>query len=127
QVVDICRARGVGEGELAREAVVDGRLAVLGQADRDGGVALGIEVDQQRWIAGLGHACRGVHGRRGLADPALLVGDCVDRAHLMAKVAGEAVRNSPYLRQFGAEQAKSCLRERTLGGDARPPWEAIWS
>ena len=50
-------------------------------AEGDGGVALGIEVDQQGLGAGGGDAGGDVDRGRRLADAALLVRDRVDDAH----------------------------------------------
>ena len=55
------------------------RVAIA--AERDGGVALGVEVDQQRLRAGGGDAGGQVDRGRRLADAALLVRHCVDKAH----------------------------------------------
>ena len=47
-------------------------------AESRGGVRLRVEIDDERPLAGLGQAGGEIDGGRGLADPALLVRDCVD-------------------------------------------------
>ncbi len=44
-------------------------------------VALGVDVDEEAGVVGEGHAGRDVHGRRGLADSALLVDYRENAAH----------------------------------------------
>ena len=44
-------------------------------------LACGVDVDQQRRVAGLRDAGGDVDGGGGLPHPALLIGDGVDRAH----------------------------------------------
>ena len=55
--------------------------ACLSHAAAGGGIALRIEVHQQHALLGAGQRRRQVHGRRRLADAALLVGDRDDAAH----------------------------------------------
>ena len=72
---------GSSVDELAeRRAVeeIEGRVAVGTQSEPRGGVRLGVEVDDQTPLAGLGQAGGEVDGRRGLADAALLIRDRVD-------------------------------------------------
>ncbi len=71
----------LGQRDLAQERVVDGWRGVLVDAEPEGGVGLGVHVHQQRLVAGLGDASGQVDGSRGLAHPALLVGDRVDGPH----------------------------------------------
>ena len=54
--------------------------------ERDGGVALRIQVHEQRGIARVGDARAEVHGRGRLPDSALLVGDRHDVAHAAARL-----------------------------------------
>src|SRR5215210_5404144 len=60
------------------------------------GVALAVQVDQQRLIAPDGEAGGQVHGRRGLAHPALLIcdGDDLQRTHLSKLISTELLRHT---------------------------------
>ena len=61
---------------LVDERLVDARCALFVlDAQRGGGVALGVEVDEQHLLAPLGEAGGHVHRGRGLAHAALLVRD----------------------------------------------------
>src|SRR5437867_7171771 len=72
--------------------MVDRRVeASLVDSKPGGRVTLGIEVDEQGRALRQGKASGEVHGRRGLADPALLVDDRDDLAH-----------------QYAADQAPEC-------------------
>ena len=51
--VDAARERRGGEREVPAEAVVDAGPTVLRQTKRNRGVALRIEVDQERGVAGV--------------------------------------------------------------------------
>ena len=119
------------EGQVAGQAVVDVGLGVLRQAERDRGVALRVEVDEQRAVARVRDARGQVHGGGGLAHAALLIGDGVDGAHERAKVAVGAVgRRSPvegsppnvrFLPSDRRPRATAGSAERTLARHARPP------
>ena len=75
-------------GRVAAEHVVEpDALGAVG-ADADGGVALRIDVDEQRVEAGLRDARGDVDRGGGLADPALLVGDGVHGAHSVSDASG---------------------------------------
>ena len=63
------------------EAVVDVGPAVLRQPKCNRGVALRVEVDQQRRVAGVRDAGAEVDRGGGLAHPALLICDCENGAH----------------------------------------------
>ena len=69
---------GVGRGVLDQQGI--GAAGSIGAADAEagGGIALGVEVDQQYRFAGSGEGGRQVDGRGGLANAALLVGDRQD-------------------------------------------------
>ena len=67
---------------LDQQVVGRGHSPVVGHVHRRGGVALRVEVDDQDALAELGQRGRHVDGRRGLADPALLVGDDHDAGPL---------------------------------------------
>ena len=72
--------RGV-QRQIAGEHVVAVGARVLLEAHPHRGVALRVEVDEQRPMPGLGDAGGEIHGGRGLAHAALLVGDRVDGSH----------------------------------------------
>ena len=59
------------------QRMAGGRL----QAEAAGGVALRIEIDQQRPRARLGHRPGEVHGRRGFSHAAFLIGHAVNPNH----------------------------------------------
>ena len=81
EVVGAGRARRFGDRDVAGQAVVGGGMHVSLAAQRDGRVALGIEVDEQRLGAARGYAGGDVDRGRRLADTALLVRDRVDDTH----------------------------------------------
>ena len=89
------RHRRLRERELAGEAVVDVRLAVLRQPKRNRCVALRVEVGEQGRVAGVGDAGAEVDGGGRLTHPALLVGDAGT-----LPIAGESTnwpgRNHPF-------------------------------
>ena len=63
------------------EDVVDARAQVLGEAEADGRVGLGVDVDEERRVAGLRDAGGDVDRGRRLPHAALLVRDGVDGSH----------------------------------------------
>ena len=69
---------GIGEGASGDEWVTFGG----GDAEAAGGVALGVDVDDERRPARLGESGGDVNGGGGLADPALLVGHGDDLGHV---------------------------------------------
>ena len=76
QALDVGRLDAVLERHLVHQHVVHRRLeAAVLDAEPGRGVALRVEVDDQRALAELGQAGADVDRRRGLADAALLVGD----------------------------------------------------
>ncbi len=80
------RLRDLGERHLAAEHAIDRPLGRLGlEAEPTPRVALRVEIDEQRGEAGLGQAGGHVDRRRGLAYPALLVGDGDDARHRAAR------------------------------------------
>src|SRR6185437_13497532 len=70
-----------GERQLAGEAVVDAASAILRQAKCNRSVALRVEIDQQRRVAGVSDAGTEIDRGGGLPHPALLICDCDDCAH----------------------------------------------
>src|SRR5690606_34910813 len=75
----------VGVPLLEQHVAAGGRQVVLVDAAAHGGVALGIEVDEQHAL-GRGRQRRGQVDRGGgLADPAFLVGDSDDAGHMPAR------------------------------------------
>ena len=84
-------------------------------AEADGGVALRVDVDEQRLVAGLGDAGGDVDGGGGLADPALLVRDGVDGAHAAPTLAAGAADSAPNGRsraRIGCELMREISRRR---------------
>ena len=72
----------VRELDVADEGVVDRPLDRVGRdADSARGVGLRIQVDQEGRVLGGSEARREVHGRRRLADAALLIRDRDDLGH----------------------------------------------
>lgn len=67
------------DGRQASEDVVERRLLILGEPERDRRVGLGVRVDHDRGAAGLRDAGRQTHCGGGLADPTLLIRQRVDR------------------------------------------------
>ena len=121
EALDPGRAHGVGDRHVAAEArrrLLGSRSLASPSADR--GVALRVDVDEQRVVAGLRDAGRDVDGGRRLADPALLVGDRVDGAHGLPKVPRERRKRS-----FGLgvrrRSARSCPRLSRAGACAPCP------
>ena len=98
--------RRLGDRDLADQAVVGGRVHVAVAAQRDGRVALRVEVDEQRLGAGRGDAGGDVDRGRRLADSALLVRDRVDDAH------GGAL---PCFARMRVELSAACARCRFAG------------
>ena len=67
--------RNVGEARGVNHRVVDGALDLgLVEPEPAGGVALGVQVDDENALAGEGQICRQVDHRGRLADAAFLVG-----------------------------------------------------
>src|SRR4029453_12905079 len=81
ETVDAARDRRGGQRELARQAVVDAAAAVLRKTKCNRCVALRVEVDQERAIAGVRDAGAEVDRGGGLAHPALLICNCENGAH----------------------------------------------
>ena len=81
EVVGPGRPSRLGDRDVADQAVVGGGVGVAVAAQRDGGVALGVEVDEQGLGARRGDAGGEVDRGGRLADAALLVRDRVDGAH----------------------------------------------
>jgi hypothetical protein len=74
--LDLRRNHGILQRCLAEQHVVHRRVAgLVADPEPGGGVALGIEVDDQDAMAKLGQRGAEAHGRGALADPALLVRD----------------------------------------------------
>ena len=71
----------VGGRDVAAQHVVEARALVARDAEPDGRVALRVDVDDQRLVAGRRDAGGDVDGGGGLPDPALLVRDRVDGGH----------------------------------------------
>ena len=67
----------LSERNAGDQRMAGGRL----QAEAAGGVALRIEIDQQRLRSRLGHCAGEVHGRRGFAHAAFLIGHAVNPNH----------------------------------------------
>jgi hypothetical protein len=80
----------LGERPAVEEDLVQARPldVVPGDADGGAGVALRVDIDEQRPALGRGERGGEVHRRRGLADAALLVRDGEDPGHLRACVRG---------------------------------------
>ena len=78
-----CCGRDLAHDDLVGAVAV----GIAEEAETAGGVGLGVAIDQQRARAEGGERRRQVDGGRGLADSALLVGDCDDASH---GCAGEA-------------------------------------
>ena len=95
QVADVGRLDAVLERHVVHQHVVHRRLepTVL-DAEPGRGVALRIEVDDQRPQAHLGQAGTGVDGGGGLADAALLIGDGDHTGQLAEPRAGPPGRRS---------------------------------
>jgi len=90
---------------IADEHVVDARLAELRQAEADRRVRLRVDVDEDRRVPRLGDAGGHVHGRRRLADAALLIRDRVDRPHARAQATGDGGRSRAlHEASFASEQ-----------------------
>ena len=99
QVAHGGRLDAVLEGDVVQHDVVHRRLEVAGvDAQAGAGVALGIEVDDQRPVAEVGQAGAEVHGGRGLAHAALLVGDRQDPRERTHRCSG--VRRLDLARRF---------------------------
>ena len=73
------RLRQLCQRRAVEEVVARGAVRVLAEPRRR--VRLRIEIDDERAFARLGETRRQVDRSRRLADPALLVGDRVDRPH----------------------------------------------
>ena len=84
------RLRELGERDAVEEVVR--RDAVGAPAEAGGGVRLGVEIDEQAALAGLGEAGCEVDGGRRLPDSALLVRDCVDTCRHAPRLAGRGGR-----------------------------------
>ena len=83
QALDVGRLDAVLQRHLVHQHVVHrGLQAAVLDAQPGRGVALGVEVDDQRALAELGEAGADVDRRRRLADAALLVGDGDDPGEL---------------------------------------------
>src|SRR5437588_308873 len=94
QLIDRAGQRRVGYPCGSGEDVVDPRGCIAREPEPDRGVGLGIDVDQQRRVAGLGDAGGDIDGRRRLADSPLLVRDGIHHAH-GAKLARFPVGRAP--------------------------------
>ncbi len=70
---DVGLAKGVDGGGGASEDVVERRLLILRQAERDGGVRLGVGIDDDGRGARLGQARGETHGGGRLPDATLLI------------------------------------------------------
>ncbi len=84
------RAGGLGDRDVAGQAVVGGGVHFAAATKRHGRVALGVEVDQQRLRAARGDAGGNVDRGRRLADATLLIRHRVDRAHIAATLVTRA-------------------------------------
>ncbi len=66
---------GIGNGRLADESVIEAFIVILGEADRSGGVALGIEIHEEHATALAGEAGCEVDGGGGFTHTTFLIGD----------------------------------------------------
>ena len=106
EVRDRGRATGGRQLVVAQQAGVRVGLEILRDPERHGRVALRIEVDEERTVAGLGHAGGHVHRRGGLPDAALLVRHRVYGRH--------RIEDSPRLSRNRSHRADSTPNSRFL-------------
>src|SRR5262249_3860676 len=101
---------------------VKGRRPVRMLAEPGSGVRLGIEVDDQRPLTGFGQARGEVDRRRGLADAALLIRECVDLRHAGSVLTPtDAYARGPYGVETPAAWARACAGRAVRRAHRRPP------
>src|SRR5690606_19747299 len=76
EVVDAGGRDHLKGGAFAAKGAVEGAALLFFHADGGGGVGLGVKIDQKSGDFFLGETGGEVDGGGGLADAALLVGDC---------------------------------------------------
>ena len=114
QALDVGRLDAVLQRHLVHQHVVHRRLqAAVLDAQPGRGVALRIEVDDQRSLAELGEAGTDVDRRRRLADAALLVGDGDHTGQRAADRLGDAI--VPRLVRDVGEQLLGDVVEQLVG------------
>src|SRR5262249_9500321 len=101
---------------------VKGRRPVRMLAEPGSGVRLGIEVDDQRPLTGFGQARGEVDRRRGLADAALLIRECVDLRHAGSVLTPtDAYARGPYGVETPTALARVCAGRAVRRAHRRPP------
>ena len=122
EVLELGGERRLLGRDLAHDDLVGAvAVGIAEEAEAAGGVGLRVAVDQQRAGAERGERCREVDGGRGLADSALLVGDCDRcvpwRGRVKSKLrtwGGESAMTYGHAR--GSFRWKSCARLGRDGG-----------